>query len=171
MDLNDLLAEVDGIGQFEQAAAATATRPLLSERSEHTPDGEMSLPLNAPLPIQPTVERITLPTAEPISGPLPAAAREPQRSERIAPHAPQFSSLDLIMDIELEVMVELGQARLPLKKMIAIQPGDNFLLEGRADTPLKIFVNEQLVAYGEPLVVDGSLAIRLVELLPTGTEG
>lgn len=163
MDLNDLLAEVDGIGQFEQTAAATATRPLLSEHSEQAPEREMSLPMSAPLPTQPTVERITLPATEPIL--------EPMRSERTTPQAPQFSSLDMVMDIELEVLVELGQARLPLKKMIAIQPGDNFLLEGRADTPLKIFVNDQLVAYGEPLVVDGSLAIRLVELLPTGTEG
>ena len=163
MDLNDLLAEVDGIGQFEQAAAATATQPILPERTEHAPAEEMSLPVNAPLPVQPTVERITLPETEQVT--------EPMRSEHIAPQAPQFSSLDMIMDIELEVLVELGQARLPLKKMIAIQPGDNFLLEGRADTPLKIFVNEQLVAYGEPLVVDGSLAIRLTELLPTRTEG
>lgn len=163
MDLNELLADIDGIGQFEQTTTATATRPILPEATEQAPAEEMSLPLDAPLPDQPAAEHATQPETEPVAEPMPG--------ERSAPQAPQFSSLDLIMDIELEVQVELGQARLPLKKMIAIQPGDSFLLEGRADTPLKIFVNDRLVAYGEPLVVDGSLAVRLTELLPTGTEG
>jgi len=159
MDLNDLLAEVDGVGH-EQIAAPAATRPvapsILPERSEHAPADEMSLPLDVSLP--PAGEQETLPAAHP-------------QSERVGVKTPQFASLDLILDVELEVLVELGQARLPLKKLIAIQSGDSFLLDGRAESPLKIFVNDQLVAHGEPLVVDGSLAVRLVELLAADVEG
>lgn len=74
-------------------------------------------------------------------------------------------SLDMIVDVELDVLVELGTARVPLKQMMQIQPGDHLALDGRADAPLKIYVNNRLVAYGEALIVDGSLAVRLLEIL------
>ena len=95
----------------------------------------------------------------------------PDLGPDIAPPTRKCGSLDLIMDVELAVTVELGQARIPLKKLMDIQSGDNLPLDGRADIPLKIFVNDRLVGYGEALVVDGSLAVRVVDLLAAGTGG
>jgi flagellar motor switch protein FliN/FliY len=162
MNLDELLSEVDGI-----------SAPV-SQRTTST----MTLPNDAPRAPRPAVDMpaaAAIPTRTP--APETAASREPSVAVSLLDEeAPAFSlppatSLDLIMDIELDVEVELGQLRIPLKKLMAVQPKDKFVLDGRADSPLKIFVNEQLVAYGEPLVVDGSLAVRIVELLATGTEG
>ena len=150
MDLNDLLAEIDGIGS-ERAAQDISLRTL--PPAADAP----AVPTSDPIMVQ--AEAPILTTESPVVTETPAAM----------PHS--FPSLDLILDVELEVQVELGQVRVPLKKMVSLQTGDALTLDGRADAPLKILVNDQVVAYGEPLVVDGSLAVRLVRLVPTGTEG
>lgn len=160
MDLDDLLSDIDGIGSEPHSAPAPVTATATAEvaRPQRSAVGEL-----------PSVAK-----PEPA---IPAATREPSVAARVldedapALDYPPAPSLNLILDVELDVQVELGKLRIPLKHLMAIKPGDSFALDGRADTPLKIFVNEQMVAYGEPLVVDGSLAVRIVELLATGTEG
>jgi len=116
------------------------------------------------VPSTPAPQPPAPPPGELPAEPAPAACAAPAGIELLDLPA-GCGSLDMIVDVELDVLVELGQVRVPLKQMMAIQPGDHLILDGRADAPLKVFVNNRLVAYGEALIIDGSLAIRLLELL------
>lgn len=134
MDLNELLADIDGIGgdsfvpsKREEPIVEEAPEAIASTRSE---------------------EEIT---PEPV----------------VAEASDQMPGLNMVLDVELELTVELGQTRLPLQELAAIQPGDKIALTQHPDDHLKIFVNDRLIALGEPLVVDGALAVKIVELIST----
>jgi flagellar motor switch/type III secretory pathway protein FliN len=46
-----------------------------------------------------------------------------------------------------------------------VRPGDQFLLEESTDRLLRIYASDRLIAHGEAVVVDGMLAVRLVDIL------
>jgi flagellar motor switch protein FliN/FliY len=85
-----------------------------------------------------------------------------------APAPAPAPSVEMVYDLELELMVELGQARLPLGELLALRPGSRFPLEQQHDDPLLIYLGNRLIARGEALVVDGRLAVRVTRMLTPG---
>ena len=147
MDLNDLLAEVDGIGA-DQYVPSAAVKTALAE----------------PAP----VERLRQPDPVPANEAPTGLSVAQMLGVTPAAPAPQFGSLEMVLDVELDVQVELGQARVPLKQLLRMHAGDQLALDQRPDDPVKIFVNDRLVAFGEPLVVDGALAVKVVSIQAGG---
>jgi type III secretion system YscQ/HrcQ family protein len=66
--------------------------------------------------------------------------------------------------LELEVVVELGRARLSGAQLLELSPGDVVALERPLDAPLELRVGDKLVARGELCSVEGETGIRLLEL-------
>ena len=79
-------------------------------------------------------------------------------------------NLDLLMDVMLQVVVELGRARMPLRQVLELQQGSVVELDRLAGEAVDVYVNERLIARGEVVVVDDKFGVRITELV-TGKGG
>lgn len=74
-------------------------------------------------------------------------------------------SLDLLMDVPLEVTVELGRRRMRIAELLALSKGSVIELEKAAGAPLDVRVNGQLVARGEAVVIQEKFGVRLTDIV------
>jgi flagellar motor switch protein FliN/FliY len=117
------------------------------------------------------------PAPEPAHVPEPAAAPAPSRAAAPPPPPPTQASrnvaaadtgnLDLLMDIELPLMVRMGQTEMSLGDLLKLTPGSILELNRAADAPVELLVNNKLIAKGEVVVVDGNFAFRITEIETT----
>lgn len=73
--------------------------------------------------------------------------------------------LRLLADIRVEVTVEMGRVRLPLRDLLRLAPGAVLELDRAAGDPVDVLVNGTPVARGEVFVVDGDFGVRITEIL------
>lgn len=74
-------------------------------------------------------------------------------------------NLDLLLDVPLEVTVELGRVRLPIREVLALGAGAVVELSKLAGEPLDVLVNGKPVARGEAVVVNEKFGVRLTEVV------
>jgi flagellar motor switch protein FliN/FliY len=74
-------------------------------------------------------------------------------------------SLDLVLDIKVNVAVQLGSCELPMREVLALAPGTILQLAQKANEPVSLHVNQKLVARGEVLLVGDSFGIRVTEFV------
>jgi len=74
-------------------------------------------------------------------------------------------SLDLILDVEVPVVVELGRAEMPLQELLALKPGSLLELDRLAGEPADLVIRGHVVAQGEIIVVDDSFGIRITNIV------
>ncbi|MHB9130834.1 MAG: FliM/FliN family flagellar motor switch protein [Armatimonadota bacterium] len=155
MELSELLAEVDGIGpdQFIRS-----TQPVTATEEGHMHTEE-----------QLDESTILFEAMTPASGMETPSGKTKAATDTVTILGPKLGSLDMVLDVELEMVVELGQTRMPLRDLLSIRSADQFALLQRPEDPLKIYVNDQLVAHGEALIVDGALAVKITEMLAVAT--
>lgn len=75
------------------------------------------------------------------------------------------NSMDLLLDVELNLSVELGRASIPMRDVLQLGPGSIVELEKLAGEPVDILVNGKLVAKGEVVVVDENFGVRVTEIV------
>jgi flagellar motor switch protein FliN/FliY len=73
--------------------------------------------------------------------------------------------LERVLDIPLELRVELGRARMPMRDLLRVTPGAVVELDRLAGEPLDLLINGCLVARGEVVVADDRFGIRLTDVL------
>jgi flagellar motor switch protein FliN len=73
--------------------------------------------------------------------------------------------LDLILDIPVQITVELGRTRMPIKNVLQLSQGSVVELEGLAGERLDVLVNGCLIAQGEVVVVNDRFGIRLTDIV------
>jgi flagellar motor switch protein FliN/FliY len=85
------------------------------------------------------------------------------------PDAPPQSSgdmrLNLVLDVPLDVSVELGRARMPIRELLTLGPGSVVTLDKDAGEPLDIMVNGQLLARGEAVVINDRFGVRITDIV------
>jgi flagellar motor switch protein FliN/FliY len=81
------------------------------------------------------------------------------------PGASGAASLDIVMDIPVQLSVELGRTRLPIRTLVQLAQGAVVELDRLAGEPLDVLVNGCLIAQGEVVVVNDKLGIRLTEVI------
>jgi len=83
------------------------------------------------------------------------------------PNAEQATArnLDLLLDIPLDLTVELGATRLPLRELLALAAGSVVELGRLANEPLDVLVNGRLVARGEAVMVNEKFGVRLTDIV------
>ncbi len=77
----------------------------------------------------------------------------------------KIRSLDRILDIPMQISVELGRTRMPVKDVIQLSQGSVIELSKMVGDHLEIFVNQKLIARGEVVVVNEKFGIRISEIL------
>lgn len=69
-----------------------------------------------------------------------------------------------LQDIPVEVVVELGRARLTIRQLATLDRDDVVELDRASDEPLDIVVGGRVLARGEIVTVKDRLALRIVEV-------
>jgi len=86
---------------------------------------------------------------------------------RLAPGAaPEGTQdLDLILDIPVNLTVELGRTKIPIKHILQLAQGSVIELDALAGEPMDVLVNGCLIAQGEVVVVNEKFGIRLTDIV------
>jgi flagellar motor switch protein FliN/FliY len=79
------------------------------------------------------------------------------------------NDIGLVFDIPVQLTVELGRTKLPIRDVLQLAQGSVVELDGLAGEPLDVFVNGCLIAQGEVVVVNERFGIRLTDIV-TPTE-
>jgi flagellar motor switch protein FliN/FliY len=74
-------------------------------------------------------------------------------------------ALDLLMDIELPIIIELGRTQMSLKRILELGPGAIVEMDRLAGEPVDILINGKVVARGEVVVVDENFGVRILSLV------
>src|SRR5262250_100561 len=73
--------------------------------------------------------------------------------------------IELVLDIPVQLTVELGRTRIPIKHILQLAQGSVVELEGMAGEPMDVLVNGYLIAQGEVVVVNDRFGIRLTDIV------
>jgi flagellar motor switch protein FliN len=79
--------------------------------------------------------------------------------------AESASDIDLILDIPVQLTVELGRTRIPIKHILQLAQGSVIELDALAGEPMDVLVNGCLIAQGEVVVVNEKFGIRLTDIV------
>lgn len=103
------------------------------------------------------------------------ASSESKAAEASKPHVfEQFGAvgtptsqndLEMILDIPVQLTVELGRTKMPIKNLLQLAQGSVVELAGMAGEPLDVMINGFLIAQGEVVVVNDKLGIRLTDII------
>jgi flagellar motor switch protein FliN len=105
----------------------------------------------------------------------PAETASEVQSEQVAPASfTNFSpttatsagnDINMILDIPVQLTVELGRTRIPIKHILQLAQGSVVELDAMAGEPMDVLVNGYLIAQGEVVVVNDKFGIRLTDIV------
>ncbi len=72
---------------------------------------------------------------------------------------------ELVSDVNVQVTVELGRVRKPIREVLNFAPGSVIALNKSARDLVDIYVNNTLFARGEVVTVNESFAARVTEVM------
>jgi flagellar motor switch protein FliN/FliY len=75
------------------------------------------------------------------------------------------SDINMILDIPVQLTVELGRTRIPIKNILQLAQGSVVELDALAGEPMDVLVNGYLIAQGEVVVVNDKFGIRLTDIV------
>ena len=78
---------------------------------------------------------------------------------------PSQNDLEMILDIPVQLTVELGRTKMPIKNLLQLAQGSVVELASMAGEPLDVMINGFLIAQGEVVVVNDKLGIRLTDVI------
>lgn len=92
-------------------------------------------------------------------------------TDRDAPGSARHDDrLNLLMDVDLPLIVRLGEADLTLDELLRLRPGSVIELNRLVNEPVELIVNNRTVAYGEVVVVHENFGLRVTSLAEAGAE-
>ncbi len=92
---------------------------------------------------------------------------EPSRAFSGAPPSSEIpiSDINRVLDIPVQLSVELGRTRVPIKHILQLGQGSVVELDALAGEPMDVLVNGYLIAQGEVVVVNDKFGIRLTDIV------
>lgn len=78
---------------------------------------------------------------------------------------PAANDIAMILDIPVQLTVELGRTRIPIKHILQLAQGSVIELDALAGEPMDVLVNGYLIAQGEVVVVNDKFGIRLTDVV------
>ncbi len=85
-----------------------------------------------------------------------AAAESPKSASK---------NIDILMDLELPVIIELGRTSMFIRDILELGPGSIVELSKLSGEPVDLFVNDKKFAQGEVVVIDENFGIRITDLM------
>ena len=165
----DLAKEL--ISSFSFGSPAPEEKP--AEPVKQSPPVQHPEPARAPQPA-PAATR-----PEPTLAPEPAVRPEPPQQNynvgRIAYQSfdnddavltnDQNNNLSMIMSVPLQITVEIGRIKKPIKDILDFTSGTIVELDKQAGSQVDVFVNGKRIAKGDVVVVDDFYGVRITEVL------
>jgi flagellar motor switch protein FliN/FliY len=144
---------VDRLHPVFEAAAAVLGPGALGEGERVTASEVFTQPGTQVFDLVDADGRVVARTAVRIDGrPSVAAPAGSQRLSRIA-------------GVEMELVVEIGRTRMPVRDVLTLEPGRVVELDRAAGSPADIRLNGRLIGHGTVVVADGDFAIRVERIL------
>ena len=75
------------------------------------------------------------------------------------------NDINMILDIPVQLTVELGRTKIPIKNILQLAQGSVVELDAQAGEPMDVLVNGYLIAQGEVVVVNDKFGIRLTDIV------
>ena len=75
------------------------------------------------------------------------------------------NDISMVLDIPVQLSVELGRTRVPIKYILQLGQGSIVELDALAGEPMDVLVNGYLIAQGEVVVVNEKFGIRLTDIV------
>lgn len=120
-------------------------------------------------------DTLAAPQAEPAEASQPPgtlAAGPADASPASRPFPPQSgqagdarNDINLILDIPVQLTVELGRKRIPIKQILELAQDSVIELDALAGEPMDVLVNGCLIAQGDVVVVNERFGIRLTDIV------
>ncbi|GAD23935.1 flagellar motor switch protein FliN [Acidovorax sp. MR-S7] len=95
-------------------------------------------------------------------GPL---SGEPVRPYAAPGNDPGVHDINMVLDIPVQLSVELGRTKVPIKYILQLAQGSVVELDALAGEPMDVLVNGYLIAQGEVVVVNDKFGIRLTDVV------
>ena len=139
-----------------------------------------TVPAAAPAPSahQPAAVQAAAPAAPPVPGfptGAPAVTALPALPPNVNPHAfdelgaaspsGASQSIEMLLGVSLQVTVEIGRTRLPIREVLALTPGSIVELDKLAGEKVDVLVNGHRIASGEVVVVDDNFGVRVTDVV------
>ena len=94
-------------------------------------------------------------------GPLSGEPVRPFSSSNDAP----VNDINMVLDIPVQLSVELGRTKVPIKYILQLAQGSVVELDALAGEPMDVLVNGYSIAQGEVVVVNDKFGIRLTDVV------
>lgn len=78
------------------------------------------------------------------------------------------ASLDILLDMNIPVTAAVGQAEIPVRRLLQLGPGSVLKLDKPIDEPVDLYLKDTKFATGNVVVVDGQFAVRIEQILGAG---
>lgn len=75
------------------------------------------------------------------------------------------ADINRVLDIPVQLSVELGRKKVPIKYLLQLAQGSVVELDALAGEPMDVLVNGYLIAQGEVVVVNDKFGIRLTDVV------
>jgi flagellar motor switch protein FliN len=81
------------------------------------------------------------------------------------PPPPAQNDISMVLDIPVQLSVELGRTKVPIKYILQLAQGSIVELDALAGEPMDVLINGYLIAQGEVVVVNEKFGIRLTDIV------
>lgn len=81
------------------------------------------------------------------------------------PHSTGAAGVDILLGMTLPISVCIGQATIPVNKLLQLGPGSVVKLNKFIDEPVELYLKDVKFATGEVVVVDDRFGIRIKEVI------
>ncbi|MEZ5701717.1 MAG: flagellar motor switch protein FliN [Burkholderiaceae bacterium] len=80
-------------------------------------------------------------------------------------HTGTQNDIQMVLDIPVQLTVELGRTKVPIKYILQLAQGSVVELDALAGEPMDVLINGYLIAQGEVVVVNEKFGIRLTDIV------
>ncbi|ABM56895.1 flagellar motor switch protein FliN [Verminephrobacter eiseniae] len=101
-------------------------------------------------------------SGEPVRPPLAGAA---SGASAVNGGEQVINDINRVLDIPVQLSVELGRTKVPIKYILQLAQGSVVELDALAGEPMDVLVNGYLIAQGEVVVVNDKFGIRLTDVV------
>ena len=102
----------------------------------------------------------------PAETPSSAESHADNTASRVELNNIEMKNIAMLLDVRLQVKVRIGQKKMLLKDVIAMDIGSVVELNQLANDPLEVLVDDKVIAKGEVVIVDGNFGIQITEIAP-----
>ena len=89
---------------------------------------------------------------------------KPVQSKSSEEKEDELKNISMLLDVKINVHVRIGQKKMLLKDVIAMDMGSVVELNQLANEPLEVLVDDKVIAYGEVVIVDGNFGVQITDI-------